>query len=86
MLKITTKEINIQKQRLERAKLAYVDSAFSLNDYKEKSKQIEDTIKILQDKIDESDKYDTFTYSAKDILLARDIAFINKRMHKEEYV
>ena len=79
------KEINTQKQRLERAKLAYVDGAFSLEDYKEKAKQIENTIKILQDKIDESDKYDTFTYSAKDILLARDIAFINKEIHKEEY-
>ena len=80
-----TKEIETQKARLERAKLAYVDGAFSLDDYKEKAKQIEDTIEMLQDKINTADKCDTFTYSAKDILVARDIAFINKGIHPEEY-
>ena len=79
------KEIETQKARLERAKLAYVDGAFSLDDYKEKAKQIEDTIEMLQDKINTADKCDTFTYSAKDILVARDIAFINKGVHPEEY-
>ena len=74
-------EIETQKARLERAKLAYVDGAFSLDDYKEKAKQIEDTIEMLQDKINTADKCDTFTYSAKDILVARDIAFINKEIH-----
>ena len=62
-----TKEIETQKARLERAKIAYVDGAFSLDDYKEKAKQIEDTIEMLQDKINTADKCDTFTYSAKDI-------------------
>ena len=40
---------------------------------------------MLQDKINTADKCDTFTYSAKDILVARDIAFINKGIHPEEY-
>ena len=45
------KEIDVQKQRLERAKLAYVDGAFTLDDYKAKAKTIEDTIKSLEEKI-----------------------------------
>ena len=40
------KEINTQKQRLERAKLAYVDGAFTLDDYKAKAK-----IQLQRDKI-----------------------------------
>ena len=79
------KEIETQKARLDRAKLAYVDGAFSLDDYKQKAKQIEDTIQMLQDKINTADKCDTFTYSAKDILVARDIAFLNKGIHPEKY-
>lgn len=79
------KEIETQKQRLERAKIAYVDGAFSLDDYKSKAKNIEDTIKTLEDKISNADKFETFNYSAKDILLSRDVAFLNSKIHPEEY-
>ena len=79
------KEINTQKQRLERAKLAYVDGAFTLDDYKAKAKIIEDTIKSLEEKINTADKFEVFNYSAKDILISRDIAFINSKLHPEEY-
>ena len=52
---------------------------YYLRKYKNENlaKQIEDTIGMLQDKITTADKCDTFTYSAKDILVARDIAFLN---------
>ncbi len=79
------KEINTQKQRLERAKLAYVDGAFTLDDYKAKAKIIEDTIKSLEEKINTADKFEVFNYSAKDILISRDVAFINSKLHPEEY-
>lgn len=79
------KEIDTQKQRLERAKLAYVDGAFSLDDYKAKAKTIEDTIKTLEEKISNADKFEVFNYSAKDILISRDVAFLNSKIHPEEY-
>ncbi len=79
------KEIDTQKQRLERAKLAYVDGAFTLDDYKEKAKTIEDTIKSLEEKISNADKFEVFNYSAKDILISRDVAFLNSKIHPEEY-
>lgn len=79
------KEIDTQKQRLERAKLAYVDGAFTLDDYKAKAKTIEDTIKLLEEKISNADKFEVFNYSAKDILISRDVAFLNSKIHLEEY-
>lgn len=79
------KEIETQKQRLERAKLAYVVGAFSLDDYKAKAKTIEDTIKTLEEKISNADKFEVFNYSAKDILISRDVAFLNSKIHPEEY-
>ena len=79
------KEIDVQKQRLERAKLAYVDGAFTLDDYKAKAKAIEDTIKSLEEKISNADKFEVFNYSAKDILVSRDVAFLNSKIHPEEY-
>ena len=79
------KEIDVQKQRLERAKLAYVDGAFTLDDYKAKAKTIEDTIKSLEEKISNADKFEVFNYSAKDILVSRDVAFLNGKIHPKEY-
>lgn len=79
------KEIDTQKQRLERAKLAYVDGAFTLDDYKTKAKTIEDAIKLLEEKISNADKFEVFNYSAKDILISRDVAFLNSKIHPEEY-
>ena len=35
-------------------------------------------ISILKDKIETADKYDTYSYSPSDILLSRDIAYINQ--------
>lgn len=79
------KEIQTQKARLERIKMAYIDGAFSLNDYKEKSKVIENTIKELETKIEEANQCEYFNYSPKDILIKRDIDFISKGLIPKEY-
>ena len=79
------KEIQTQKARLERIKMAYIDGAFSLNDYKEKSKVIENTIKELETRIEEANQCEYFNYSPKDILIKRDIDFISKGLIPKEY-
>ena len=79
------KEVQTQKARLERIKMAYIDGAFSLNDYKEKSKVIENTIKELETKIEEANQCEYFNYSPKDILIKRDIDFISKGLIPKEY-
>lgn len=79
------KEIENQKSRQERLKKAYLDNMFSMEEFKKETKKIEDTIKMLQDKIDKADKIEPYHYSAKDILVARDIAYLNRQTHPEEY-
>jgi len=78
-------EIETQKAKLERVKTAYIDGVFTLDDYKIKSKQIENTIQMLESKIEEADKYDIYSYSPSDILLTRDIAYINQNIYPKEF-
>ena len=79
------KEIELQKNKIERLKNAYVDGIFNINEYKEKSKVIEDIINNLEEKINKANNSEMYSYSAKDILLSRDIAFLNKGLHPKEY-
>ena len=78
-------EIDKQNARMERLKNAYLDGAFKLTEYKERAKVIEDTIKSLQDKLTSSNNCEIYTYSPRDILLSRDIAFLNKGVYKDKY-
>lgn len=79
------KEIETQKGRQERLKKAYLDDMFTIDEFKKESKKIEDTIKMLQDKIDKADKIEPYHYSAKDILVTRDIYFLDRMIHPKEY-
>lgn len=79
------KEIEIQKQRLERLKIAYVDGAFSLDDYKKQSKTIEETISNLENKINEANESKSFNYNLQDILVKRDLDYIASGLLKDEY-
>lgn len=79
------REINRQNQKLERLKSAYLDGAFNLDDFKSNSKSIKTAIDNLQSKLDESDKQDDFNYTSSDILLKRDIDYINSNVIKDEY-
>ncbi len=79
------KEIERQNSKLERLKNAYLDGAFNLKEFKEKSNIINKSIEELKNKIINSEKCEIYSYSAKDILLSRDIAFMNKCLYKEKY-
>ena len=69
------REIDRQNTKLERLKNAYLDGAFKLDEYKTRSKVIEETIDKLKDKIIKAEKTEIYSYSPKDILLSRDVAF-----------
>ena len=79
------KEIATQNARQERLKKAYLDNMFTMEEFKIESKKIEDTIKMLQDKIDKADKMEPYHYSANDILVTRDIYYLDRMIHPEEY-
>ena len=79
------KEINTQKNKLERIKKAYVNGVFELQEYNEERKIVERAISELENKLDSTDCADELRFTPKDILLKRDIDFINKIKLDKEY-
>lgn len=79
------KEINEQKVKLERIKKAYINGAFEVQEYKEEKKIVENAISELQNKLETTDCTEELKFTPKDILLKRDIDFINKIKLDKEY-
>lgn len=79
------KEINNQKNKLERIKKAYVNGVFELQEYNEERKIVEKAISELKNKLDSTDCAEELRFTPKDILLKRDIDFINKIKLDKEY-
>ena len=79
------KEINDQKNKLERIKKAYINGAFELKEYNEEKKIVENAITELENKLDTTDCVEELRFTPKDILLKRDIDFINKIKLDKEY-
>ncbi len=79
------KEINTQKNKLERIKKAYVNGVFELQEYNEERKIVERAISELENKLDSTDCAEELRFTPKDILLKRDIDFINKLKLDKEY-
>ena len=79
------KEINEQKNKLERIKKAYINGVFELKEYNEEKKIVEKVISELESKLDTTDCVEELRFTPKDILLKRDIDFINKIKLDKEY-
>ncbi len=72
------KEIDEQNAKLERIKKAYINGAFDLNEYNRETAVIEKAIKNLKEELDATDCVEELRFTPKDILLKRDIDFLNK--------
>lgn len=79
------KEIINQNNKLERIKKAYLNGAFDVKEYKEEKQIVEKAIIELENKLNETDSIEELKFTAKDILLKRDIDFINKVKLNKEY-
>ncbi len=79
------KEIKEQNNKLERIKKAYINGAFEVQEYKEEKEIVEKAIEELQNKLETTDCTEEFKFTPKDILLKRDIDFINKIKLDKEY-
>ena len=79
------KEINTQKNKLERIRKAYIDGAFDLKEYNAEKKIVENAISELEIKLDTTNCTEELRFTPKDILLKRDIDFINKIKLDKEY-
>lgn len=79
------KEINKQKDKLERIKRAYINGVFSLEEYNDERKLVESALEKLQNELDEATSCETLNFTPQDILLKRDIDYINKVKLEKEY-
>ena len=79
------KEINEQKNKLERIKKAYINGVFELKEYDDERKIVEKAIQELENELNNTDCAEELRFTPKDILLKRDIDFINKIKLDKEY-
>lgn len=79
------KDINKQKDKLERIKRAYINGVFSLEEYNDEIKLVESALEKLQNELDEATSCETLNFTPQDILLKRDIDYINKVKLEKEY-
>ena len=79
------KDINKQKDKLERIKRAYIDGVFSLEEYNGERKLVESALEKLQNELNEATSCETLNFTPQDILLKRDIDYINKVKLEKEY-
>ena len=79
------KEIKKQNDRLERIKKAYISGAFDLEEYNAEKKIVDDTILKLEEELNETENSEELNYTPQDILLKRDIDYINRVKLKDEY-
>ncbi len=62
----------------ERVRNAYINNAFTIEEYKKETEIIENNIKTLERKILETNQVEDLKFIKEDILIKRDIDFINK--------
>ena len=79
------KEIKKQTDRLERIRKAYISGAFDLDEYNVEKKIVDDTILKLEEELNETENSEELNYTPQDILLKRDIDYINRVKLKDEY-
>ena len=72
------KEIKNLNNKKERIKKAYIDSLFTEEEFKEESKIIEEQLELINSKILENEQAEQLNFTIDDILLKRDMDFINK--------
>ena len=79
------KEIKKQKDKFTRIREAYVNEVFTLEEYEKEKKKVENTIEDLETKLNESEVCDELKFTPEDILVKRDIDFINSVKYPEKY-
>ena len=73
-----SKELKVQEMKKERVRKAYINEVFTLEEYKKETEILENNIKELERKILENEQVEDLKFTKEDILIKRDIDFINK--------
>lgn len=72
------KELKSLNNKKERIRKAYIDELFTEEEFKEESKIIENQIEMINSKLLENSQAEQLNFTTEDILLKRDMDFINK--------
>ena len=72
------KELKNLNKKKERIKKAYIDSLFTEEEFKEETKIIEEQLALINSKLLENEQAEQLNFTIDDILLKRDMDFINK--------
>ena len=79
------KELDKQKAKLDRIRKAYISGAFDLEEYNVEKKIVDEAISKIQSELNTTNTTEELKFTPQDILLKRDIDFINKVKLKDEY-
>ena len=79
------KELLKQNNKLERIRKAYIEGAFDLDVYNEEKKIVETAIDKLNAELEDTENCENFNFTPQDILLKRDIDYINRVKLASEY-
>lgn len=79
------KEIKKQKDKFKRIREAYVNEVFTLEEYDLERKKVENIIEELEMKLNETELCDELKFTPEDILIKRDIDFINSIKYPKKY-
>lgn len=79
------KELDKQKAKLDRIRKAYISGTFDLEEYNIEKKIVDEAISKIQSELDTTNITEELKFTPQDILLKRDIDFINKFKLKDEY-
>ncbi|MBO5475471.1 MAG: recombinase family protein [Bacilli bacterium] len=72
------KELKSLNNKKERIRKAYIDSVFTEEEYKQESKIIDSQMDFINSKLLENSQAEQLNFTTEDILLKRDMDFINK--------
>ena len=72
------KELKNLNNKKERIRKAYIDELFTEEEFKQESKIIESQLEIINSKLLENSQVEQLNFTTEDILLKRDMDFINK--------
>ena len=72
------KELKSLNNKKERIRKAYIDELFTEEEFKQESKLIENQIEMINSKLLENSQAEQLNFTTEDILLKRDMDFINK--------
>ena len=79
------KELDKQNAKLDRIRKAYIAGAFDLEEYNAEKKIVDEAISKIQNELNTTNITEELKFTPQDILLKRDIDFINKVKLKDEY-